>query len=101
MMAHFSAAGGAGGGPIIKREWRNDASGDWHSGGNWTPTGVPNEVTQTAVFGSVITAPRVVYMETDVTAVKSIEFLKIKQKLDPHELFASDMYRRLLKAVKD
>ena len=75
VMAHFSAAGGAGGGPIIKREWRNDASGDWHSGGNWTPTGVPNEVTQTAVFGSVITAPRVVYMETDVTAVKSIEFL--------------------------
>tara|TARA_Y100001936_G_scaffold253365_1_gene317561 strand:+ start:1281 stop:2720 length:1440 start_codon:yes stop_codon:yes gene_type:complete len=30
-----------------------------------------------------------------------IEFLKIKQKLDPHELFASDMYRRLLKPIKD
>ena len=29
------------------------------------------------------------------------EFLGIKQQLDPHELFASDMYRRLLQPGKD
>jgi decaprenylphospho-beta-D-ribofuranose 2-oxidase len=28
------------------------------------------------------------------------EFLKVKQQLDPHELFASDMYRRLLQPAK-
>ena len=53
--------------------WAADVSGDWNNIANWSTGNVPNTTSETAVYGSVITAPRVVFTETDVTA-KGIRF---------------------------
>ncbi len=77
VLAHFDAAFGPPI-PIPERAWNVDASANWNEGGNWTPFGVPDNVSQdlgqTVTFGGVTTAPRVVVTETDVS-VKAINFL--------------------------
>jgi len=57
-----------------ERAWNVDRSDDWNVAGHWTPTGIPNGNDQTVTFGGGITAPRVVFIEADVT-VKGITFL--------------------------
>ena len=53
--------------------WNVDAGGDWSIPVNWTPAGSPNGVDNTVTFGSVITTPRTVFTDTEVT-VNSILF---------------------------
>lgn len=66
----FAASGGfitltiAGAAPS---QWNVDASGNWSSAANWI-NGVPNAVDAPAVFGSIITAPRVVTLDGAKTA---------------------------------
>ena len=55
------------------RTWALDSSGGWSEGRNWDVLDSPNANTHTAVFGSAITSPRVVYAETDVT-VREVRF---------------------------
>lgn len=47
-------------------EWNVDASGNWTTAANWTPS-EPNGPGDTASFGSVITAPRTVTLDADRT----------------------------------
>jgi autotransporter-associated beta strand protein len=46
--------------------WSVDASGNWTTGANWTPS-EPNAAGDTAVFGSAITAPRTVTLDANRT----------------------------------
>ncbi len=46
-------------------EWAVNNSGDWDTGSNWNGV-VPNAIDATALFGSVITAPRTVNTTTPV-----------------------------------
>jgi len=55
------------------RTWNLDAFGDWNDPANWAPAAVPDANTDTAVFGSVITSPRAVTVDTAVT-VREIRF---------------------------
>jgi hypothetical protein len=61
-------------------EWDSNASGNWHNDNNWSVVGfpansnaIPNSNTQTAIFGSAITAPQTIYMNTATTA-KGVRF---------------------------
>ncbi|WP_425396417.1 LamG-like jellyroll fold domain-containing protein [Aeoliella sp.] len=47
--------------------WNTDASGDWNVSGNWSFNTVPNSNQQSAVLGSSISEPRVVYTNSNVT----------------------------------
>ncbi len=53
--------------------WNSDASGDWNTASNWEGLNIPEGNTETAIFGSKITAPRSVFTESDVT-VEGIRF---------------------------
>jgi fibronectin-binding autotransporter adhesin len=44
----------------INATWNLDASGNWNVNGNWTPATFPNAIDDTANFGNVITANRVI-----------------------------------------
>ena len=57
----------------LVRTWTANASGNWGAGAWWTPKEAPNANNHTAIFGDAITAPRVVFTESDVT-VKEIQF---------------------------
>ena len=46
--------------------WNVDASGNWTTGANWTPS-APNAAGDTAVFGAAITAPRTVTLDANRT----------------------------------
>ncbi|MCC7087484.1 MAG: hypothetical protein IT427_20970, partial [Pirellulales bacterium] len=54
-------------------EWNVDSLGDWNVNANWNPSQAPNNNFDTATFGSIITAPRTVVVDSTVT-VKSITF---------------------------
>ncbi len=47
-------------------QWNVDAAGTWTTDSNWTPS-EPNGASDTATFGSVITAPRTVTLNADRT----------------------------------
>lgn len=51
---------------ISNSTWNVDASGNWSASGNWIG-GVPNSVDATANFGTVITAPRTVTVDSAQT----------------------------------
>lgn len=53
--------------------WSVNGLGSWTVATNWNPAQAPNTNQHTAVFGSVITAPRTVVVDAAVT-VKAIEF---------------------------
>jgi len=78
VLAHYEAGGSGPPVPISERAWNVDASANWSEGGNWIPMGVPDnasqDLDQIVTFGGVITTPRVVVTETDVS-VKTINFL--------------------------
>jgi hypothetical protein len=67
---HFAAA--TDGTPIFFT-WDQNASGDWNNATNWTLDTIPNTNQRTAIFGSAINTPRVVYSNSAVT-VKGIRF---------------------------
>jgi fibronectin-binding autotransporter adhesin len=46
--------------------WNVDASGNWTTGANWTPS-EPNAAGDTAIFGAAITAPRTVTLDANRT----------------------------------
>lgn len=68
--AHFAAATS---GTPVTINWSPNSSGSWHSAANWTTGAVPNANNVSVVFGTAITAAKVVYTESNVTA-KSIRF---------------------------
>lgn len=47
--------------------WSHDGTASWHEPARWSPSGVPNGDAVTAVMGPVITAPRVVMINSSVT----------------------------------
>ena len=56
--------------------WKNDISGDWNDGHNWTADGSgapPDSAEETAVFGDAIQSNRAVFSESDVS-VRAIVF---------------------------
>ena len=53
--------------PVGSIGWNVDALGDWTDAANWNPAQTPNANLDTAVFGSVITAPRTVVVDVSVT----------------------------------
>ena len=60
--------------------WNIDASGDWNTSTNWVRDGsgdVPNSPNPTALFGSKITSPQIVYTNADVT-VNAIHFNSVQ-----------------------
>ncbi|RYD22415.1 MAG: hypothetical protein EOP88_08145, partial [Verrucomicrobiaceae bacterium] len=71
----FTASGGfitltiAGSAPS---EWNVDANGVWSAAGNWV-NGIPNAIGVTAKFGTIITAPRAVNLDSART-VGAIQF---------------------------
>jgi len=70
--AHYAAAATD---TPLSSEWGLNGSGTWHSSANWSPSAdyVPSGPQFSINFGAVITAPKVVYTETNVIA-KSIRF---------------------------
>jgi hypothetical protein len=65
LQVNVNAAGAA--------EWNVDSLGDWHANANWNPAQAPNSNIDTATFGSIITAPRTVVVDSAVT-VKTVTF---------------------------
>lgn len=53
--------------------WNLNSSGDWNDSANWTFSTVPNNNERSAVFGSSINTPRVVYTDSAVT-IKGLQF---------------------------
>ncbi len=47
--------------------WNVNANGNWSTASNWSPAAVPNAVGATATLGNIITANRVVRVNTNVT----------------------------------
>jgi len=60
------------------QEWGADISGNWNVEAYWNDGIVPDGNDQEATFGGVISSPRTVFTETDVT-VKSITFHNASQ----------------------
>jgi len=61
------------GAATITATWNVDANGNYGTAGNWNPATVPDGAGTTAIFGSIITAPRVVNIEATHT-VGEIDF---------------------------
>jgi len=61
---HFSVSVGP-----VPNSWSIDANGNWSAMGNWTG-GIPNGTSAYAVFGAVITQPRVVTINTPITVAR-------------------------------
>ncbi|MEX2139344.1 MAG: PEP-CTERM sorting domain-containing protein [Pirellulales bacterium] len=53
----------------LPQGWKIDSNGNWSAAANWTG-GIPNGTFAQAKFGSVITAPRVVTVNTPVTVAR-------------------------------
>jgi len=47
--------------------WTIDASGSWFNENNWNPVSAPAFVDQTVTIGSVVTAPRTIYLDQVAT----------------------------------
>jgi PEP-CTERM motif len=47
--------------------WGSDTGGDWNEGAFWSPHAVPNGNNNTAVLGDVITAPRTIFSDQDIS----------------------------------
>ncbi|MGB7735181.1 MAG: autotransporter-associated beta strand repeat-containing protein, partial [Thermoguttaceae bacterium] len=56
----------------VSKYWA-DTTGNWNTAGNWNTSGVPNGTGQMAIFGSAITAPQTVTLDTSPT-VNSLIF---------------------------
>src|SRR5205823_1234187 len=54
------------GGPT-NASWAVDADGNWSVGGNWAGSNAPNAAGAVATFGTVITAPRTVTVDSPQT----------------------------------
>jgi len=61
--------------------WNVDSSGEWFTDSNWSPVAVPQANNQTAIFGSVITAPQLTVINQGVL-VKGIRFDTAQVTLD-------------------
>lgn len=59
--------------PTTVLAWNKNGSGSWSDASNWSPGIVPNANTVTAVFGSTVSSPRTVALDSSAT-VKSIRF---------------------------
>ncbi len=68
--AHFAAATND---TPASYDWVPNGSGSWHNAANWSPSAVPTGNTVSINFGTAITAAKVVYTESAITA-KSIRF---------------------------
>ena len=76
--AHYTAAGFTVAPTPTGQEWGTDVSGNWNVEASWNNGIVPDGNDQEATLGGVISSPRTVFTETDVT-VKSITFHNASQ----------------------
>ena len=53
--------------PITEVAWSSDSSGDGNSGASWNPPVPPTYNGVTVVLGDVITSPRTIFADTDLT----------------------------------
>lgn len=55
--------------------WNTDSAGDWNTAGNWTPGGgPPDDSSDDAIFGSIITADRAINVQSTSYSLDTLEF---------------------------
>ena len=52
---------------VTSPTWKNDASGNWSTAGNWLNNVVPNSIDATAQFANILTQPRTATVDTPIT----------------------------------